>query len=631
MLAIGLSCALSVPALSLLNQALVLGIGLSLRAVSASLFVKNLLVSLGLDPVYASVFNRTLGNIETRGIAVAGPVGDFLHRMAPGLFASVDQVAPGAWSTTLVGSGVSVLASALATIGAQSIYILGGIVVVWLALRRRGDVQRSSYIMVALLGSLLQARGVAGLLDLRYSAQDLEIMGLSQFFTKLFPLDGGSYQQFITGPFALAAPYLVPAAMLTAIYCPVLAVSCLRLRPRLGERLRQSTRGLNPSQLNLAPLLGIIRPITRTLAIVFLTAMTIASVGFFPALADYDYPTDEQETAAQIAEALTPGPPLEQGTAATVGGLAGGPSKVTVTGYGYVYSYSVNSRVEKMRGVGYNALYDGLPPEARAARYDWDFAEMKAAGVNTILGWGLQRFDELTLTKAQEYGLGVIMPYRFSGNADYTSVSHQQKVREDVRNWIERYKSYPALRMWGIGNEVIHAINPYTAQAKAFGEFYVRLADEVHALDPDHPVLYRGAEDINIGPIREALSKDGIHRPWFVYGGNYFTSRVCEAVPDWPKKGMNNAMLVSEFAPSGLGPEGRPQGYLRMLRCITKDAPFVLGAFAYVWSTEGPEALDRVFGLVNAQGEPVDRSLWALGRAYHRNSTPGYGPSHSPR
>ncbi|MDP2662933.1 MAG: glycoside hydrolase family 2 TIM barrel-domain containing protein, partial [Dehalococcoidia bacterium] len=356
-----------------------------------------------------------------------------------------------------------------------------------------------------------------------------------------------------------------------------------------------------------------------------------ASVGFFPALADYDNPPDEQETAAQIADALMPAQSPEQAAVAAEQGGAGGPSKVKVTGSDYVYSYAVNSRIEKMRGVGYNALYSGLPTEERAARYDWDFAEMKAAGVNTILGWGLQRFDELILTKAQEYGLGVVMPYRISGDSDFTSASHQQQVLEDVRRWVERYKSYPALRMWGIGNEVIHAINPQTAQAKAFGEFYVRLADEVHALDPDHPVLYRDAEDINIGPIKEALLKKGIHRPWFVYGGNYFTSRVCEAIPDWPKKGMNISMLVSEFAPSGLSPEGRPQGYLRMLRCITKDAPFVLGAFAYVWSTEGPEAVDRVFGLVNAQGEPVDRSLWALGRAFHRTSAPGYWSSHSPR
>ncbi|MDP2660769.1 MAG: glycoside hydrolase family 2 TIM barrel-domain containing protein, partial [Dehalococcoidia bacterium] len=289
-----------------------------------------------------------------------------------------------------------------------------------------------------------------------------------------------------------------------------------------------------------------------------------------------------------------------------------------ISGSSYSYTYSVNGQPMRIKGVGYNSLYSSLSRAERAARYDWDFSEMRAVGVNTILGWGLQNFDELTLDKAQEYGLGVVMPYRLATDGDYADPGYQQVVEQSVKDWVQRYRGYPALRIWGIGNEVIHAINPFTPRAKAFAQFYIRLADEVHSLDPDHPVLYRDAEDVNLGPIKGVLDKNRISRPWLVYGGNFFTNRICEALPDWPKKGMDLPVLISEFAPSGLSPEDRPKGYLHMLQCISKAYPMVLGAFPYVWMTEGPEAIDRTMGLVGADVQPVDGSLWAIGRAFGR-------------
>ena len=37
---------------------------------------------------------------------------------------------------------------------------------------------------------------------------------------------------------------------------------------------------------------------------------------------------------------------------------------------------------------------------------------------------------------------------------------------------------------------------------------------------------------------------------------------------------------------------------------------------AYTWSTNGPEELDKVFGLVDPDGVPTDGALDALGTAY---------------
>jgi hypothetical protein len=42
----------------------------------------------------------------------------------------------------------------------------------------------------------------------------------------------------------------------------------------------------------------------------------------------------------------------------------------------------------------------------------------------------------------------------------------------------------------------------------------------------------------------------------------------------------------------------------------------VLGGLAYTWATNGPEELDRVFGLVDADGKATDGALAALSGAY---------------
>lgn len=46
----------------------------------------------------------------------------------------------------------------------------------------------------------------------------------------------------------------------------------------------------------------------------------------------------------------------------------------------------------------------------------------------------------------------------------------------------------------------------------------------------------------------------------------------------------------------------------------------VLGGCAYVWTTGGPEPLDRAFGLTNEDGEPVDGVFLALAAAFQEDA-----------
>ncbi len=291
------------------------------------------------------------------------------------------------------------------------------------------------------------------------------------------------------------------------------------------------------------------------------------------------------------------------------------PSRVAVTGNNHSFTYVVNDHPEIIKGIGYNTLYQSLPVAERAARYDQDFAAIRAMGANTIIGWGEQRqFDELTLIKANQHGLGVIMPYFMDPMGHYSDPEYRELVRQDVAGWVARFRSYPALRIWGLGNEVIHLLS--SEDAKAFADFYVEMADLVHDLDPDHPVAYRAAEDVGIESLILAFQRDGRPRPWMMLGMNIFTFRIEDAIKEWPAWNWDVPVFFSEFGPLGLPPEDRPDAFRRMWQAIENGRGPVIGGLVYVWTTAGPERVDAAFGLVDGNGEKTDGLYDAVAEAY---------------
>lgn len=304
------------------------------------------------------------------------------------------------------------------------------------------------------------------------------------------------------------------------------------------------------------------------------------------------------------------------------------PSVVTIEGDNYSYSYQVNGIPETIRGVGYNAIYRHLSDEERAARYDRDFALMRQAGINTISGWGQDkgyeqdRFDELLLTKAEQYGIGVIMPYYLPPDADYTDSEFRQRVAEDAANMVRHFKDYPAVRMWGLGNEVFPEITS-AEQAQAFASFLIELADLVHSIDPNHPVIYRETEDVYVPELSRALRADDVRRTWLIYGMNVYTYRIYQILSEWPQQGFDQPIIISEFAPPDLELSERPGGYVQMWRALRSYPSLVMGGLAYVWTTEGPEPVDRYYGLVDDNGVAIDDSYNRLAAEYLREIARG--------
>ena len=111
---------------------------------------------------------------------------------------------------------------------------------------------------------------------------------------------------------------------------------------------------------------------------------------------------------------------------------------------------------------------------------------------------------------------------------------------------------------------------------------------------------------------------------WFVYGVNAYTPRLGEILAGWPERGIDAAVLVSEFALLGAERDRRGEAFGELWSTIGAFPDYVIGGSVYVWYTEGPEEVDREFGLVDRDdrdGRAVDDALDALGRLYRE-----YGP-----
>lgn len=287
------------------------------------------------------------------------------------------------------------------------------------------------------------------------------------------------------------------------------------------------------------------------------------------------------------------------------------------------FRYIVNGSPQVFIGMGYNAIYRDLSAEEREANYRRDFRILCEANVNHLTGWDKDkgyeqdRFDELTLDVALQYGIGVVLPFYLPPEGNYDDEAFLADLRQQAEAKILRFRGHPGLRMWSVGNEVLTEM-PRTMY-RAFGRFYLRLADLFHDLDPNHPVIYREAEDVFIPGMVHLLSR-GTERPWFLYGANVYTAELERVLDDWPGHDFGRPLFVSEFGAEPDWPGGRALGYVSMWRMIRSHPEYVLGGAPYVWTTQGPEPVDKKWGLMDGASDPVDDTFAQLAEDWRREN-----------
>jgi hypothetical protein len=325
------------------------------------------------------------------------------------------------------------------------------------------------------------------------------------------------------------------------------------------------------------------------------------------------------------------------GSASATGGR---PSHVSVDGRGYHFTLRLDGSPYVVRGMGYNTRTEGWSETDRRALLERDFRSMTGAGINTVIGWNPAELDGLALDVAAPSGLGLVLPFDFDFSADYRGHDARGAVSRLVLAWVQQYREHPALRFWGIGNEVLQRVVPpnwcatpptdeAAERARAFTSLLVELIDQVHAMDPYHPILYRDAEIAYAGWFGDALGAVPAERPWLVYGINAFTPRLGQILDDWPGQGIDAPVLVSEYGMLGAERGTRAQPLRDLWSTIRTRSRYVLGGAAYVWYADGPEEVDQLFGLVDPYGQPVDDALDAI-RELYLTDAPGASSGRSP-
>ncbi len=158
----------------------------------------------------------------------------------------------------------------------------------------------------------------------------------------------------------------------------------------------------------------------------------------------------------------------------------------------------VDNKPFYIRGVAYNVGHewrDGYHPMTRRL-IDEDFAQIKAMGANTIRRYGVSMADYNILAAAQDHGLKVLYGFWFESDVDYLDDRQTLRQYEQlVTATVMKYKDNPAILGWSLGNEVWGLLKhrfapPYLTEVRnAYLDFIERLAQEIHQLDPKHPVL----------------------------------------------------------------------------------------------------------------------------------------------
>lgn len=339
--------------------------------------------------------------------------------------------------------------------------------------------------------------------------------------------------------------------------------------------------------------------------------------------------------------------------AATLSSTNTKPSKVELRHVGNTFALIVNGRPTFVKGLNYNVNYTALDEETQWRLHRRDFQIMRDAGVNVIVGWGI--YDEITLQVAQEFGIGVIMPFDLSPQGAYENENYREQMKDEFREYVKRFRDFPAVWGWNPGgDELLYRMrteeNRTPDKLQAAADFELELVNLAYSLDPNHISLIKEPRDWYLKYLYESFQKaktqPGYPDPsgFLMYGVNIYgklddIETVLTNTRNSIDAGLGLAMIVSEFSPLFLPRSDRPQNYAAIWDIALRISG--IGACAYVFGPDQPnpdapnpydplKLLPSEYSMVDINGTPIDNSLAALAAKWRALGTPTPYPSATP-
>lgn len=229
-------------------------------------------------------------------------------------------------------------------------------------------------------------------------------------------------------------------------------------------------------------------------------------------------------------------------------------------------------------------------------------------GGNSIRTWNTTNGDQV-LTKADKLGLTVTMGLdvakeRHGFNYDDTAAVRQQLQK--LRLEVIKYRNYPALLMWGVGNELnLNYKNPKVWDAVN------DIAKMIHQEDPYHPVITMLA-GVNPEVVKAVIARcpDLDLLAVQVYGG---LAKVPEQIV---LAGWKKAYIVTEWGPTGhwespITPwkaaieetsSEKAEVYRKRYEASIKVDKNCLGSYVFLWGQK-QERTPTWYGLFTEAGE----------------------------
>lgn len=255
----------------------------------------------------------------------------------------------------------------------------------------------------------------------------------------------------------------------------------------------------------------------------------------------------------------------------------------------------------------------------------------KELGANALRTWGTDQGTKEYLDRAAKYGLmvdaGIWINYAdpAAGFSYIGDTEYKKNKRQEVLEYIKQFKNHPAILMWNLGNEAIF----FTSSAEekvALCQFLEGLIQEIHLLDPTHPVIYTSAGYVDLPYLKKYVPRLDL------IGMNVYGS-IRTSHGTWDYFNINKPYIITEYGPylsqdsqrdvNGkaieLSDEQKASIYKKFYSDIKEFMGFGLGGFIFHLGETTQESM--TWWNIN-QGNLKRKSFWAIYEAYTGKKTP---------